>query len=180
MILAFADAIVYSAVVLFFFILLSFLLFKCVFFFFFSLSNVCRNDDRVGRMVAVHPPYGFLWYCGRNEKLPRRIPPLYLQRLGPTKKDACLSTPFSPLADVGSMYTASAVRASVAQPRVLRAEVFGNTRTILYRSVVTFLSRWCFAMKARGAICESEPEQIAHTRRLFSKATADVHGSVNR
>ena len=76
-----------------FFILLSFLLFKCVFFS-SSLSNVCRNDDRVGRMVAVHTPDGFLWYCGRNEKLPRRIPPLYLQRLGPTKKDACLSTPF--------------------------------------------------------------------------------------
>ena len=180
MILAFADAIVYSAVVLSFF--LFFFPFSCsnVFFFFFSLSNVCRNDDRVGRMVAVHPPDGFLWYCGRNEKLPRRIPPLYLQRLGPTKKDACLSTPFSPLADVGSMYTASAVRASVAQPHVLRAEVFGNTRTILYRFVVTFPSRWCFAMKARGTICESEPEQIAHTRRLFSKATADLHGSVNR
>ena len=48
---------------------------------------------------------------------------------------------FSPLADVGSIYAASAVRASVAQPRVLRAEVFGNTRTILYRFVVTFPSR---------------------------------------
>ena len=33
-------------------------------------------------------------------------------------------------------------------------------------------------MKARGAICESELEQLARTRRLFSKATADVHGSV--
>ena len=60
-----------------------------------------------------------------------------------TDEEGCLfiSTPFSPLADVGSMYTASAVRASVAQPRVLRAEVFGNTRTILYRFVVTFPSR---------------------------------------
>ena len=178
MILAFADAIVYSVRPLFF-----------IFFFPFSCSNVCFFPSSLFQMFVgmtigwdgwFHPPDGFLWYCGRNEKLPRRIPSLYLQRLGPTKKDACLSTPFSPLVDVGSMYAASAVRASVAQPRVLRAEVFGNTRTILYRFVVTFPSRWCFAMKARGTICESEPEQIAHTRRLFSKATADLHGSVNR
>ena len=61
MILAFADAIVYSAVVLFLFFYSSFLsLVQMCFFFFFSLSNVCRNDDRVGRMVAVHPPDGFL------------------------------------------------------------------------------------------------------------------------